>query len=305
MASTHQHQHEFAEYAMYNFASWAHGPSFHDPCLPIASMERYVQGQEDPWHMRQHVAPHFDSSPLQSLPHSVFYDETYGHRLASPSESGPSSIDTGSGMSDYHSEPRSSPPFRASAYMPDLSSMSITPPYFNGHNDVHTGGGVVSMTDVQFKADYLPEAVMFEEDSSAMFFTAPPAPEEGYQQRFDSPQQQESQVKCEGDHHDTAPIESTESVPMPQNIRQRIPPKTRTVTSPVISSRVTKRPSGTRRRSSSTIKSPTKESMDYSSSNRCFPCVFIKYGCSSTFGSKNEWKRYEIALQLSRSLYKC
>lgn len=294
MEWTHQYQGEYDDRAQYNFDPWAHGPSHHDPCLhhPMP-LERFFQDRQDPWHVRQPDVPHFDSSPLQAWPQMVFPSDPYVNRVSSPSDSGPSSTDMGSGMSDYNSDPSSSPPCRAATYVPvsDLSSMHITLPCYVSQHDMHCGGGVVALHDVQFKADYQPEASSFEEDHSTMLFSGLSAPEEGYQERVDTPQYDNCDIKCEIEHVEVPSVESTESDAAPPNMRQRRPSKSRTITSPVMSARVSKRSSGTRRRSSSSIKSPTKEVVNASASNRSFPCVFARYGCQSTFGNKNEWKR--------------
>lgn len=38
---------------------------------------------------------------------------------------------------------------------------------------------------------------------------------------------------------------------------------------------------------------------------KSFPCTFARYGCPSTFGSKNEWKRHVTSQHLKLGVYRC
>lgn len=42
-----------------------------------------------------------------------------------------------------------------------------------------------------------------------------------------------------------------------------------------------------------------------SNANRVFPCTFSPYGCTSSFGSKNEWKRHVLSQHLQLGFYRC
>jgi hypothetical protein len=138
------------------------------------------------------------------------------------------------------------------------------------------------MHDVQYAADDPPDKLVFDDE----YFT--PIAEEGYQ-----PKVEDIEDRSNGDFVDTTVACHSELRPESPNIKRRRNPLTRSNTSPVISARVTKKSTTSRRRSSSGAKTANKQNgiVDTPLSNRAFPCVFAMYGCQSTFGSKNEWKR--------------
>lgn len=59
------------------------------------------------------------------------------------------------------------------------------------------------------------------------------------------------------------------------------------------------------RRTSSSSKPAAKQSKVSIAHGRQFVCSFIHYGCTSTFGSKNEWKRHISSQHLQLGFYRC
>lgn len=43
----------------------------------------------------------------------------------------------------------------------------------------------------------------------------------------------------------------------------------------------------------------------FSAHNRPFTCIFARYGCKSTFGFKNDWKRHVFSIHLCLGIYQC
>ncbi|GAM90926.1 hypothetical protein ANO11243_089730 [Dothideomycetidae sp. 11243] len=95
--------------------------------------------------------------------------------------------------------------------------------------------------------------------------------------------------------------------------RQRGRPRrhSRSISTMSINSKITKRPSfANMRRISAPIHrmspscSPARQ-MRATPTNSNFPCPFAPYGCTSSFGSKNEWKRHVSTQHLRLDLWRC
>jgi hypothetical protein len=77
------------------------------------------------------------------------------------------------------------------------------------------------------------------------------------------------------------------------------PPSTRRKQFPV--------PADTEHRESPNLQPKSSRSKSQASDvlNRCFVCPLVKYGCSSTFGSKNEWKRHVSTQHIILGYWRC
>lgn len=53
------------------------------------------------------------------------------------------------------------------------------------------------------------------------------------------------------------------------------------------------------------LNNTSKASLNSSDDRRCFPCTLTNYGCSSTFASKNEWKRHMSTQHIKLGYWRC
>ncbi|KAF9882801.1 hypothetical protein FE257_005133 [Aspergillus nanangensis] len=108
---------------------------------------------------------------------------------------------------------------------------------------------------------------------------------------------------------ETGQIPSLPSSSPPQETPSPEPPRRRKSASTVARTRPQKqtRPkSKTTRPTRSTLKSkPTPSRKKKSKSERVFICSFSRYGCPSTFASKNEWKRHVTSKHIQLGFYRC
>lgn len=250
------------------------------------------------------VLPPFPSLDLDS-PYAAYYEpQGPTYRYPSPTDSGQSSAYNCSGQGDHRNSPWSSPDLNAAPHSPESLYAG-----FHGcgvgfrQSHEHIGGTMngpcVALHDVQGYPDTQPETVRLEDDANLYV-----EPQEGFE-----PMQQEPEPDSivhngangivKGDHSSHRDVTSTE---MP-NIRRRRPSGARSPTSP---SKVTKRPSSSRRNSSfSKTNGHKHHTVCQSASNRAFPCPFAIYNCASTFGAKNEWKRHVNTQHMQIGYWRC
>ena len=164
----------------------------------------------------------------------------------------------------------------------------------------------VALDEVQKFADDQHEGTPYSFDGNTPSWTEPHYPytvEEGFipmDQSQDTPDTYHNTPSSDEAYRtqDTSRHES-EELERPRIRHRRTTSSTTTITSGrglAPSGRVYKRPTNSRRGSSyRSVKVEPEE--DYSdpqrsSASKVFPCAFVIYGCSSTFGNKNEWKRH-------------
>ncbi len=251
-------------------------------------MDRFIHDTEHPWTGARLPLPfNFpvadDCLPEAPLPVYVadYYIPT---RLASPSSSGESCNDVACSRMESQSASWSSPGLKAAHYLPyvQLGPAGIAggpPPatYMRSH-----GEGCVSMHDVQFEADESSEQPLFDDGFHASI------PEEGYSTKDRDMDECNDSVIAE-EIPSSPQMSSTQS----PNIKRRRVQLAQSSTSPIAVARVPRRSSTSRRRSSCGSGSLHRrnDSINDKAIKRAFPCIFVVYGCKSTFGSKNEWKR--------------
>ncbi|KAL4741257.1 hypothetical protein BDV11DRAFT_183719 [Aspergillus similis] len=77
---------------------------------------------------------------------------------------------------------------------------------------------------------------------------------------------------------------------------------------PLTGNRVQKRSSKTRRKTAakpSRAEAATAKQTPKKTADRRFECCFARYGCESTFPSKNEWKRHVSSQHIQTGFYRC
>ena len=243
----------------------------------------------------------FPSVPVGVLKHVDSEESLYSpqHRYASPGNSGLSSSQISSNWSDMERTPHSSPE-ASIAYLPEGAYVDHAYYTLDGHGChgslIEYGAGhCVALHDVQQHADTQPEKVAFEDEHVSYGVSA----QEGYQPlqsdddaRYEVPvvpsQRATDETPNRSHGHEVAPV-----------LRRRRAQSSRSVTSPYQPSKVTKRP-GVGKRSAS-----YQGKLNGDSGARSFPCPFSTYGCQSTFGSKNEWKRHVNTQHMRLGFWRC
>ncbi|KAK5152986.1 hypothetical protein LTS14_008094 [Recurvomyces mirabilis] len=271
-------------------------------------MERFQQKHEGPiYHpgpVQEHIMqPYPDVMPRRMSMYigSESSMDSPHQRYASPSNSGHSVSHASSTLSEHDWSPHPSPFIRNASYPPELS----VDKYFHGygfygsieHMSGYPGGHCVAMHDVQRCADAQAETILSEEETTTYGSYA----QEGYQ-----PMQLATPVSvatpcsqiCQAEA-DYKPVQEPAPV-----YRRRRTNSSRSSTSPVLSVKVTKRPHAARRRSSNS-NGRTNNSNEDNTGARPFPCPFATYECSSTFASKNEWKRHVTTQHLRLGFWRC
>jgi len=253
-----------------------------------APVQRYVGEHDAPWSPMTlpPLAPlQSEPVPTQYLPPLTTYGYGSQHHRPSPSVSGPSASDMSSGQSDRHSTPWSSPGPSTAAFSPQPGYLDAVPPAFGGGQFHLDQQRHVSMHDIQYLADNQSDPTLFDDDQGYYSQVV----EEGYHPKDMEVDNWNDEVP----QSETSAATESETTPESPNIRRRRASSSRALTSHVLPSRVTKRPSNPRRTSSSgaTSSGRHRNVVGTPSSRLAFPCVFMKYGCPSTFSSKNEWKR--------------
>lgn len=270
-------------------------------------MHRFLSEQDRP--LFTVAAPEFDPAmhpypDLPSKPMGHREDDGFrfwSQRYRSPSHGDISISHSSSTISDKELSPWSSPDVRAATYSPEAVYAETGLHLSGGYRwySEHIGHGAthcVTLHDVQQYADAQPEPHVYEEGTMVYGSCA----HEGYEPMRDDThaliQCHPGQQSGNGSPHDAANGNA------PQTIRSRAP-STHLLATPISRSKVHKRPSPTKRSSSS--RSSGHGVRSAGTSARAFPCPFMPYGCTSTFGSKNEWKRHVHTQHMRLGFWRC
>ncbi|KAI6902472.1 hypothetical protein KC318_g7791 [Hortaea werneckii] len=223
----------------------------------------------------------------------------------SPSHSGYSSSHLSNDWSDPDSTPYSSPE-PVNAYTPyfakDYYLLDGVGPYqdFQGKDEI----GCVALHDVQQYADTEQENVTFGDEISIYGACA----HEGYQPATTAddsspcfipylPPQQEFRATRGGC------LSETKIVPA---LRKRQPRSAHRTHTPHSRAKSFDRPRKGRKVVASRGKPTPPSGTAFATCNaRSFPCPLAVYGCTSTFGSKNEWKRHVSTQHIRLSFWRC
>ncbi|KAF2766223.1 hypothetical protein EJ03DRAFT_354141 [Teratosphaeria nubilosa] len=234
-------------------------------------MQRYLQEPFHPFMMRVEQDPFMPSfANLAAAPSPYACSEasllTIQRRYLSPSSSGFSSGHFDNSWSDTPSW--SSPSLSVAAYSPESLSGHFVAPH-----DVQHYADAPSEVDVY--ASYAQEGYHPMHQPQGHFeATTPIVPSQQHDKRA---------MELEDFEGEAAPA-----------LRRRRPQASRAVTSPQLSTRVTKRPAAKRR---SSYHDPAASS--------AFPCPFAIYGCKSGFNTKNEWKRHVATQHVRVGFWRC
>lgn len=250
--------------------------------------------------------------PFQSLdiapyahPASSSWPYAFPPEIHSPSLSGPSSSYFSSNASERQETP-TSPPDTSFGWSPEIVHPDQFGFAFGGGHDMFQeqkpagGHSCVALHQVQSYEDPQPEKVAYEDDA-VYYGSYASAPHEGYQ-----PVEMNGDATDVGVDTDDNDSKDDDYVPQSPNIRRRRPQVPRSVTSPKSPSKVMKR--GHARRSSAPAAKPASNgiaSHTTTTNNRAFPCALSQYGCTSTFGSKNEWKRHVNTQHMRLAYWRC
>jgi len=280
-------------------------------------MERYLDETDRPLFTTSDIpgeAPTFSFPSISSSPPMTYQDyngplDSLCLRYRSPSNSGLSSaMISSSNVSDRGHIPLT-PPNRSIAACHSDVAYDVASLYgMNGYTcygDPEPDHSGVTLHDVQTYADTQSEKVPFENDYPAYGTFA----HEGYQpmhaveedvRDVDNPMPTRT-IPCgehevnRGDAHEAAPV-----------VRRRRALSLRSATSPYLPWKLSKRLSaGKRSTSSRPIADNDDRAAQNDTSNRSFPCALATYGCPSTFGSKNEWKRHVNTQHMRLGYWRC
>jgi len=243
--------------------------------------------------------------PLPDVPRTLGYtdpDDTsvslWAQGYPSPSDSGFSSH---FGRSDTEKTPFSSPETRHASYTPEATGFENHTVYDqNGQATYEAGGCIlpgpcVALPDVQFLADTQAENGTFEDEPAACAF------QEGYHPIQDPDLGPVTSVVASL-HHCTEDVDGDAMHPTAPVLRRRRPSdRRRSATGPYLPSRIGKR-SLFGKRATSHQDRPMNTQI---TSKRSFPCPFTIYGCTSTFDSKNEWKRHITTQHMHLGYWRC
>lgn len=299
------------------------GPSRRDSVFSTSSssttMNRYLKEPDRPLFRTRAPEEEFAMHAWPGVVSNQYWiPETdvpyHSHRHPSPSSSLMSSSYS-SRPSEQHGSPWSSP---------NISTCYSPQPYqdclftdFVGHN---VGDSTrhpidrpcIALNQVQKYADTAPEHVSFDDE---------PTSYGGYPQEGYYPMQivNDEAVDSAYDGDDGTAVAEKVTHTLPSNgveiaqgaehspvIRRR---RTHSRTAPYAPSKITKitkRPSSGRRTSSFRVDQiDNADSHCTEASSRAFPCPLTLYGCNSSFGSKNEWKRHVNTQHLRLGFWRC
>lgn len=326
-------QQSFQNYQQYH--GWAPTDSFeYDPCpqeLVLKSqpydfrnfaeqpIQRYLNDEDRLYLFAGHGESDATMQPFPSVPVDTFKHMTaqvsmfeQPHQLPSPIQSGASSY-VSSNWSDTDPTPYSSPDLCSMAYSPETTYTEASSLYSQGgqaHENIpapNVGGSCVALHDVQTYADAQPEKLPFEEDT----VTYASYVQEGYQttQEAEMPSREPSPEvaqPCNDFHIEQSTRDEQRGLAIAPVIRRRRPQTTRPVVSSFQPSRVTKRTSlGKRAVSDRDFVDAKDDEKTLAALKRSFACPFAPYGCTSTFGSKNEWKRHCQTQHMRLGFWRC
>ena len=164
----------------------------------------------------------------------------------------------------------------------------------------HTGGtsSCVAMHEVQACADALPDTTVFDDEALAYGTNT----QEGYH-----PVTYDQELSLE-ESYDT--MEQTHNVVRSEAMAQPVAARRRTSSTrsntPYSPGKVSKRAQASSTRSGLPGKPRRKRKSECNAaSHRAFPCPFTPYGCNSSFGSKNEWKRHVATQHMQLESWRC
>ncbi|KAF2723121.1 hypothetical protein K431DRAFT_220571 [Polychaeton citri CBS 116435] len=222
-------------------------------------------------------------------------------RIPSPSLSAWSSSHTSSVWSDRHDTPWSSPNMHMACspkpvYLDTIPLAYPNPEGFE-EGEMAAKSSCVAMHDVQHYADTPAERQNYEEEQTAYSYSLI---QEGYQtiEHVRTPDSDQATLLSD------EPSNAQPQCEQP-HIRRRRAQAPRSITSPHLPSKVAKRGSTTKRPSFSHGRSLSDTIAVSTSSDRAFLCPLAPYGCTSTFGSKNEWKRHVSTQHLRLGYWRC
>jgi hypothetical protein len=300
--------------------SWDHDEDYL-PNATASTMERYLLEQDRPLFtsmLSGNADPTINAFPGDPYDtgkctnHGLQDSYCHPRRLSSPTNSGLESSGVSSGWSDRQGTPRSSPEVNHLAFVVAHGAAFEDYPCLD-QNDVHYGGACVAMNDVQMYADHQADTVAFDDDPVTGYSQYGTFAQEGYEPLLDAsdeqvleseynipsmafpPQAERLRQASPGDESD-APV-----------VRRRRPQASRAVTAPSRTSKVTKRCQPGRRSSQQACNrsEASSDARPIASSKTAFPCPLQEYGCQSTFGSKNEWKRHVTTQHMRLGFWRC
>lgn len=209
--------------------------------------------------------------------------------------------------------PLASPEVHALPLSPFQSHMDDMVPFAFGGNppierrDSYFGGCCVAMHDVQKTADEQPDNYTFD-DEPEPYVSYGSYVQEGYQSigvEDTNSNASHSGASSETSYNYPPPMPQRHDMSSPV-IRRRRPQSSRNGHSPAASTRISKRPQVARRSSSyQSGARPSEENYTPGSAGRAFPCPMAIYGCTSSFGSKNEWKRHVTTQHMRLGFWRC
>nr|POF26104.1 hypothetical protein CFP56_22252 [Quercus suber] len=257
--------------------------SFSEPADDL--LDRYLQETNRTLFKSNFQQP-MDPYP-DTLLHSTRYVDAdgsfYSNRYPSPTSSGRSSL-VSSDTSDSELQAWSQP-----------VSAGYSVDFMGGHACYN--GDCVALHEVQTYADAQPDKVSFHEDESLPYGATI---QEGYHPISVGPCHENEMTKYDISDHVIADVPSDADA-LPITRRRRVSHNRPSLSAPCPSARVSKRIPSSKR---SSIPSP-KSSRDTRCHSRAFPCPFAQYGCQSTFGSKNEWKRHTSTQHMRFGFWRC
>ncbi|EMC93157.1 hypothetical protein BAUCODRAFT_36821 [Baudoinia panamericana UAMH 10762] len=278
---------------------------------PVQPMQRYLQERDRPFFMSNKFEEDPTMQPFPDVPvYGLRYVDSEGSlqslpcRYPSPSESGISMSHPSSVLSDREMTPNRSPHVKAAVDQPQAMYTNMSFLASGGYStyercDVFNDGHCVALHDVQQYADAQPESVHYDDEHLAYGHYA----QEGYHPMHDDVHTEVScspSQLCNPGASDGNVVASSEAAPV---IRRRRASSTRAITSPYLASKVVKRPSPGKRTSSHDESNTNSDAT--LSTVRPFPCAFAQYGCTSSFGSKNEWKRHVATQHMRLGYWRC
>ncbi|KAK4634278.1 hypothetical protein CLAFUW4_01016 [Fulvia fulva] len=240
--------------------------------------------------------------------HAIF-DPQADRRHPSPASSALKSSLTGSARSDCRDSSWASPELaivsNLTLYGQEESVAFVHGGYLSyGEQGNGAIGDCVALHDVQRRADDQPSVSAFE-GTDARYETYGSFAQEGYHP-IASADDDTSETSHSVPYSQYCP---TEEVPRRSSqvpdFRRRRTQSSRSISSST--ARVNKRPQMNQRSSSyhHSPKSGTTDPRITTAGNRAFPCPLAVYGCPSTFGSKNEWKRHFSTQHMRLGFWRC
>lgn len=268
-------------------------------------MQRYLQ-ERDRYSFTSST-PDGLSPPFRAFPEHLVYgfshrtsDDTPegyhpSYRLPSPSSSGLRSSGASSNFDDPQDTARSTPGLSPAprylrpSEMPTAAYGDHTHSHHDDFNYTHSG---VAMHDVQWHRD---DATVYDEESAGYSLHGSQA-QEGYEPMSEE-QALETNYNIPSGPYPPYEYESRQAASGAPTIHGQRPQAIRSVTSPIRATRGAGGAQPGRRSSDRTGVRPEIRG--------AFPCPLQTYGCTSTFSSKNEWKRHVATQHMRLCVWRC